>query len=139
MTVGLAASVVPDLDLLYFYSVDRTDHHHAFLTHWPITWLVLAGIGLFIAAVRRSRAWAFGATFFGTGGLLHLVLDSIAGEVRWFAPASEWSLTLVAVPPRFESWVLSLVTHWTFCIEVALVILAGAVWRFRRAAGQSGV
>ena len=137
LAAGLIASVAPDLDLLYFYGVDRSLHHHAFPTHWPITWLAVAVLGGFAAVVTGRRAWAWMGVFVGVGGLLHLVLDSIAGEVRWFAPASDWSLTLVTVPSRFDSWILSFVTHWTFAVEVALVVLGAAVWWRRRTVGET--
>lgn len=133
LTAGLVASVAPDLDLLYFYGVDSGVHHHAFPTHWPVVWVGVALVGLAVAAASGRRAWGLGGLMVGAGGLLHLALDSVAGEVRWLAPASDWSLTLVTVPARFDSWVLSFLTHWTFGVELVLVALAvGVAWRRAR-------
>jgi inner membrane protein len=70
----------------------------------------------------------------GAGGLRHMALDSIAGEIRWLAPVSDWSLTLVIIPAAFDSWILRFVTHWTFGIEVALTVVAVGVWVRRRGA-----
>lgn len=130
LALGLACSVAPDLDLLYFYGVDSGLHHHAFPTHWPVTWLA---VGLIVGLAWRPIAGLVA----GGNGLLHLGLDTIAGEVRWLAPVSEWPLTLVAVPTRFESWVLSFLTHWTFGVEVAIAVAAGVVW-WRRRGSRAG-
>lgn len=126
LALGLIASVAPDLDLLYFYGVDSGVHHHALPTHWPVTWLALGGLAWLVG----RRAWV-GAVVAG-GGVLHLALDTIAGEVRWLAPVSDASVTLVTVPARFDSWILSFVTYWTFGAEIAVTALAVAVWARRR-------
>lgn len=81
---------------------------------------------------------ALGVAFAGGAGLLHLALDSIAGAVRWAAPFSDHATTLVDVPARHGWWVWSMVGHWTFGVEVALVVVAGIVaWRRNR--GAAGV
>ena len=133
MAAALVASVAPDLDLLFFYGVDRGVHHHAFVTHWPVLWVGLAASGALLGAVLGRRLWVLGALVVGAGGLLHLALDSIAGEVRWLAPWSVASVTLAEVPPRFDSWILSFVAHWTFGVELALVAFGLIVWRRKRA------
>lgn len=114
LVTGLVASVAPDLDLLYFYGVDHSVHHHSFPTHWPLLWLAVAASVLFVAAIRRSRVLALGSGFVGVGALLHLALDSVAGSVRWLAPWSDLETTLIGVPAQYSSWILSFVTHWTF-------------------------
>jgi len=37
--LGLFFSIVPDLDLFYFYFVDSTEHHHKLFPHVPVFWL----------------------------------------------------------------------------------------------------
>ena len=133
LAVALVASVAPDLDLLYFYAVDGSVHHHSFPTHWPLTWIAGAGVGLLVAAARRSPFLALASVVAGAAGLLHLALDTVAGAVRWGAPFSDRAYTLVDVPASHEWWVASMVLHWTFAVEVALVMAAGVVaWRRRR-------
>ena len=139
LLAALVASVAPDLDLLYFYATGGRVHHHALPTHWPSLWLALTAAGLLAAAVVRSRPLAVGAAFVGGAGLLHLLLDSVAGAVRWAAPFSDRALTLVEVPARHGWWVWSMVGHWTFGAEVVLALAAGAVaWARRRGGGVPG-
>ncbi len=136
---ALACSVAPDLDLLYFYTVGGDVHHHAYWPHWPLAWLALTASVLAVAAIRRSRTLALTAVFGGCAALLHLVLDSIAGSVRWAAPFSDHSTTLVEVPARYGWWVWSFVGHWTFGVELALLSLALLVaWRRQRRAAKAG-
>ena len=130
--VALAASVAPDLDLAYFYASGRQEHHHALFPHWPSVWIALTLVGLAVAAARKSRPLALASLFAGGGGLLHLVLDSIAGSVRWGAPWSAAETTLVVVPPHTGWWISSMVLHWTFAVELAIVAAAALVWWRRR-------
>ncbi len=134
LTAALAGSVLPDIDLLYFYATGGQAHHHSFATHWPSFWLALTAAGLLAAALRKSRPAARWVAVAGSAAVLHLGLDSIAGAVRWLAPFSERSVTLVTVPETHASWIVSFVTHWTFGVEVALLAAAVAVWGWRSTA-----
>ncbi|MEM6784632.1 MAG: metal-dependent hydrolase [Bacteroidota bacterium] len=129
---ALAGSVAPDLDILAFYTVGGDVHHHAYPTHWPMLWLAVTVVSAGIALLVRRPLGVRLAFTFGAATLLHLALDSIAGAVQWGAPFSDRALTLVEVPARFESWVTSMVLHWTFAVEVALWIAAGFVFLRRR-------
>ncbi|MEO0558073.1 MAG: metal-dependent hydrolase [Bacteroidota bacterium] len=132
MTAALIGSVLPDLDLIYFYGVDSSVHHHALLPHWPLLWVaVLVASSLFSCNNGLSR-WGHLGLALGAAALLHCSLDSIAGSVRWLAPFSDHETTLVAVPPTHDSWILSFVTHWTFGLELAVVVAAAAVWWTQR-------
>ena len=130
--IALAGSVAPDLDLLYFYTLGGDLHHHALVPHWPLFWLALTAVGLVVATLRKSRFLALATAFGGGAALSHLVLDSIAGAVRWGAPFSTYETTLVEVPATHGWWVWSMATHWTFAVEVALALAAFAVWRLRQ-------
>ncbi|MBO9396264.1 metal-dependent hydrolase [Shimia sp. R9_2] len=113
----LLGSVVPDLDMLWFYFVDQgSTHHHDYLTHRPILWAAVLLIGaLFKAGFLIGLA---------AGGLLHLALDSIAGKVTWGWPFSEVSMTLVTVQATHDHWIKSFLSHWTFKVELVLVAVA---------------
>ncbi|WP_170763981.1 metal-dependent hydrolase [Ruegeria lacuscaerulensis] len=127
---ALFGAVAPDLDMLWFYFVDdRAHHHHAYLTHRPILWagIVLAG---FLLGLRWSHAGRV-LSFFGAGGLVHMGLDSIVGEIAWAWPLSEFSHPLVTVEATHSNWILSFLTHWTFTVEIGVTVLAVIVW-FRR-------
>lgn len=117
----LAGSVLPDIDLLWFYLVDaRQHHHHAYLTHKPALWAVLALIGCW-----RGNSVLLGVA---AGALLHLLLDSIVGQVTWAWPFSDWSAPMVTVPATQDWWVASFLLHWTFAVEIAICALAAVVW-----------
>ena len=121
----IVGSVLPDVDILWFYLVDnQSTHHHSYITHRPILWFAIL---------------AFGATFsssllkgLGTGGILHLGLDSIAGHVAWLWPISDAGLTLVEVQPTHDHWILSFLAHWTFKVEIALTVVALVVFIYSR-------
>jgi inner membrane protein len=129
---GLASSVLPDLDMLYFYLVDRQRHlHHAYWTHLPFFWLCLIGLGALIAW-WRGRGWPL-LLVVAANLMLHMLLDTLVGGVRWLSPLSDAWLTLVEVPARYQPWVLSFILHWTFGLELLVCLAAGGFyWRRRR-------
>ena len=133
LAVALVASVAPDIDLLAFVATGGHVHHHAYPTHWPIFWLASGAAGFVVAGLRRSRALALGVAAATSAALLHLALDSVAGAIRWGAPFSDRATTLVRVPASDGPWLLSMMSHWTFGVEIALTVVAAAVWWRRRA------
>lgn len=123
--LGLAASVLPDVDLLYFYLADgRGTLHHDYWTHVPAFWPVLLTLAAATMLLARMRVpWRDFAVVLA-GVSLHLVLDTVAGGIAWLYP---WDLTrfvLAEVPARFDWWVWNFVLHWTFLPEVAIVAWA---------------
>ncbi len=120
---AMLGAVAPDIDMLWFYLVDdRGHHHHSYLTHRPIIWagILLAGIMIHVWA---SRTGTF-LTFFGAGGLVHMVLDSITGEVAWLWPFSDATHPLVIVQATHSHWILSFLNHWTFKVEILITVIA---------------
>ena len=124
--VGLFFSIAPDLDLFWFYLVsDKRIPHHQYITHQPLFWVALFGAGLLISLVLRKSYWRI---YLGVGFaavMLHLVLDSIAAEIYWLAPFSDFHLNAVRVPARYDWWVWNFLLHWTFIIELAICLIAG--------------
>ena len=124
--LGMAASVAPDLDLLWFYFVDDQQHvHHSFLPHLPSAWALALG-GLLAAAwvAGRSGALLVPVLVVGSNAAIHLTLDTVAGGIRWLWPVSDHEFALVSVPARFSPWYLNFVLHWTFALELVLVGVA---------------
>lgn len=121
LATGLAASVLPDTDLLWFYLVDQRQHvHHAYMTHTPAFWIGLAAMA-WLAAKALRLAWA--PLYIGvalTNLLMHLVLDSVAAEIRWLWPLSNAEFGLFHIPAVHGWWVWNFVLHWTFLFEVTL-------------------
>lgn len=140
IATGMIASVFPDTDLFWFYLVDnRQTAHHAYIFHWPLFWLMLALLAWLIARTTRCRAAepfiivALGCT------LLHMILDSVAAEILWLKPFSDFELNLVHVKAQYDWWVWNFVLHWTFVIEIAITIIAVVVfWRDWRKGSTDG-
>ncbi|WP_170328348.1 metal-dependent hydrolase [Ruegeria arenilitoris] len=124
---AMLGAIAPDLDMLWFYLVDdRAHHHHAYLTHRPVLWagIMLAGL---IAGLRWPQAGRVVA-FFGAGGLVHMALDSIVGEITWLWPLSNFSHPLVTVEATHSHWILSFLNHWTFVVEIGITVLAAILF-----------
>jgi len=143
LVVGLIASVLPDLDLLWFYTLgQRRQVHHAYLPHLPLACAVFFATAALLPWIARARreAW-IPWTIAAVNVFLHLLLDTTAGGIRWLWPFSDAEFALGHVPARHDPWVLNFVLHWTFALEILLVAAVLALlWRRRRdsAALQGG-
>lgn len=128
LALGMMASVLPDLDLLWFYLVsDRRQVHHAYLPHLPLAWIpVFAAAALVLWMRRASRPAWLGMLVVAVNILLHQVLDTTAGGIRWLWPFSDAEFVLSHVEARYDPWYLNFILHWTFALEVAIV--ATALW-----------
>jgi inner membrane protein len=127
MPVALVASVLPDLDMIWFHLVDNgAIHHHRYWVHIPAFWLAVAAVVLPLLAWRGYLAT--GLVFFGVIGL-HLMLDTIGGGIMWGAPFDAHLYELVTVPADNGHWVASFILHWTFLAELAIWVWAIVLWR----------
>jgi inner membrane protein len=138
--LGLAASVLPDADLLWFYTLGgRREVHHAYLTHKPGAWLVLlAAVALGMRAMRAGRTARLALAVLGANVMLHLVLDTAAGGIRWLWPASEAELALSHPPALHDPWWLNFALHWTFALELAICAAAVVVFTAGRKRADFG-
>ncbi len=136
---GMIASVLPDLDLLWFFFVDhRRQVHHAYLPHLPLFWIPVFAIAALVLWMRRaSRTAWLGMLIVAANILLHLLLDTTAGGIRWLWPFSRAEFAMSHVEARHHPWILNFILHWTFALEVAIV--AAAVWYASRPARQAPV
>lgn len=122
--LGLLASVLPDFDLLYFYLIDnRQNAHHTYFPHLPLFWF-----GLWAATVLIGK-WSgkysvYPVTLFFSCIMLHMCLDSIAAPLYWFYPLSDIAVELVTVPARFDWWVWNYLFHWSFLLEIVIILIA---------------
>jgi len=119
-------SILPDLDILWFYLVDaKSTHHHDYLLHRPILWLGVLSLGLIL-----KRRFLTGV---GLGSLLHMVLDTTLGQIAWGWPLTDSYTTFITIASTHDHWLLSFMAHWTFKIELALAAAAAIVfWRRNR-------
>lgn len=130
---GMFGAVAPDLDLFWHVLVDHRQHdHHSYLTHFPITWL-LAMLAALLWRRRQAVAGAL-AFSFSLGGLMHMVLDSVVGGIRWLAPFSDQSYVLSTPTPDFLAlWWFYFLFHWSFKLELAITAAALLLWLKPRA------
>lgn len=125
LAIGLIGSIAPDLDMFYFYLVDHRQHwHHSYFTHWPSFWLSVIAASWFTRWFIGNRLLVYGGSIFGINGLLHLVLDTHVGRIRWLAPISDRWIFFFNVPSLHHPKILNFVFHWTFVFELALVVSA---------------
>ena len=129
MITGLVASVIPDLDLIYFYLWDNQQSvHHSYLMHVPLFWLCLSAITVVCLRLSDKKYLLIYLGVALANIMLHMVLDSIAAEIMWLYPFSNWQLNLVKVPAQYHWWVWNFVLHWTFMLEITIIITALTVW-----------
>jgi hypothetical protein len=127
---SLVGSLAPDLDMIYFHLLDhRQHHHHMYPSHYPIAWLAGLALSLFWMHQAEKRNAPTLAAVFSLNGLIHMILDSIVGDIWWLAPFVDRPFSLFKVPSIWTPWWLNFVGHWTFGFEVALVLAALYVWR----------
>lgn len=131
-TAIMVGSLIPDIDLLYFYTLsDRAVVHHNYWTHIPSFWLLfMIIVGLLFRILSPGKEKIILAL--SLGALLHLALDSIAGSIFWLAPFHDKPLTLVQVPALYHPWQLNFILHWTFTVEIIICIIAAFTFLLNR-------
>lgn len=123
--VGLVASILPDIDLVYFYLFDhRQTLHHSYWIHAPFYWLILGLLTLIVIRLSKQRAYLAAAIIFFANIFLHLLLDTIVGKIEWLYPISPQAFYLFDVPAKYDFWVYNFIFHWTFLLEMAVIIWA---------------
>lgn len=121
----LLASVLPDFDMLWFHFVDQgAVHHHYYWTHAPAFWLMLAAALAIVFKFTKPQwllplLWAFVAVE------LHLIMDTLVGSIMWLWPYSRAFYQMAVVPSTQSNWVLSFIFHWSFLVELVIVVFAG--------------
>ncbi|WP_337267583.1 metal-dependent hydrolase [Oryzifoliimicrobium ureilyticus] len=128
---AMIGSIVPDLDIFYFYLFNSRIHHHAFFMHWPLFWLVLAAITLALIA-GIDRRWLPAGFIFFFATLLHMVMDTVAAPLFWLAPFSSRAFQMVEVPANYSHWIISFMLHWTFLLELTICAVALAFFLMDR-------
>src|SRR4051812_16530499 len=130
ITAGMAGAIAPDVDLLYFYLIDgRQHHHHTYFTHFPIVWAALLLVCVQWLNAARFKQLPALALIFCINGFVHLMLDTIVGDIWWFAPFVDKPYSLFTVPAAYTPWLLSFILHWSFLLELAVLGVAIELWR----------
>lgn len=131
---GVLGGIAPDLDMFYFYLIDnRQNHHHTYWPHYPILWLVILAISSTWFKLAANKSGAALALIFSISGLIHMLLDSIVGDIWWFAPIIDKPYTMFTVKAFYKPWWLNFILHWSFVLEILLLGWAYYLWRFKPA------
>lgn len=125
MITGMAGAILPDFDFIYhiFVDSDKTPHH-SYLTHMPVFW---AGIWLSLLLIGKMRKkWFFTAStsLLCLNALVHLMLDTVTGVIYWLYPFSGKGINLFKVANTHIWWVSNFTAHWTFLIEIGIIVSA---------------
>jgi inner membrane protein len=126
--VGLVASILPDIDILYFYLIDnRQNLHHSYWMHTPYYWLIIGAITLSAIWLLKKKKYYVAAIIFFANIFLHLILDTIVGKIAWLYPFTAKAFYLFDVPAVYNFWVYNFIFHWTFLFEITLLAWAGYI------------
>jgi inner membrane protein len=137
---GVFCSVLPDFDLLYFYTIDNRQHlHHSYWTHIPIFWVIVAGTIYGVGRWIVNKRVGVSCVILLVNTLLHLVLDTIAGGIYWFYPLSDMYVQWLHITPRYSWWVLNYIFHWTFFLEICIILAAVYTYSKERVAGSFAI
>ncbi len=131
--LGLLFSVVPDFDLFYFYLVDSRVHHHKLFPHLPIFWLPVFILVFTLAWALKHRAMYYAGIVCAANIFMHLLLDTFVGFVWWLYPVIDEPYYWILVPNQYRHWVMNFVFHWTFLVEILIVVSAFWMMRKKRA------
>ena len=125
---ALAASLLPDIDIIWFHLAGGLRNHRFYPTHWPLTWLGLGLAAILLLLLFRKRELLIYPLVGLAGVMLHLLLDTLAGPVLYLAPFTWEKIQLIRVPAVYDWWVWNFIRHWTFQLE--LMIWATAILVF---------
>lgn len=124
----MIASILPDIDILYFYLIDnRQSLHHGYWIHIPFYWLIIGIIAFMTIYLLKKKDYYIAATIFFANIFLHLTMDTIVGKIQWLYPFTDQSYFLFNVPAVYDFWVYNFIFHWTFLFEVIVIVLAGYI------------
>ena len=130
LLAALLGAIAPDFDYFYFFFIDqRQHHHHTYWTHFPIVWA-----GLLLAALAwlrwgRAKKTAALAVIFAGNGMIHMLLDTVVGDIWWLAPFVDMPYSFFTVHPVYHPWWLNFILHWSFAVEWAIIAWAVYLWR----------
>jgi hypothetical protein len=130
--IGAVGALAPDIDMIYFYLIDhRQTHHHKYISHWPIFWLVLSVAFALSYRFSQKSKIIFISLIFCLGGVLHVILDSFVGDIWWFAPFIDKPYAVFTVQAIFKPWWLNFFLHWSFAMELLICVWAFILYRRR--------
>lgn len=128
--VGTMGAIAPDLDLFYFYLIDnRQHHHHTYWPHYPSVWFSLFLFSIIWFVCSKNKTKAILGLVFSANGIIHMLLDTIVGDIWWFAPFVDQPYVIFKVPALYNPWWLNFILHWSFSLELLILFWAIFLWR----------
>lgn len=122
--IGLIFSIIPDFDVLYFYMFNSSIHHHKFFPHLPVFWLLFFSAAAIFVYFIKKPIWTYLFIVAMVNIIVHLILDSITAPLWWFYPLSDTAVMLIEVPARYSHWFISMILHWSFLLELLIIVTA---------------
>jgi inner membrane protein len=129
IAAGLLGSILPDFDFIYhiFIDSDRTPHH-MYITHTPVFWMILLSISIICGKLFKKPDFVIITVTGCAAAILHLVCDTLTGEIYWLYPLSNRGFNLFSVSDIHIWWVQNYISHWTFLVEIAICTIAMVVF-----------
>jgi inner membrane protein len=126
---GIIGGIMPDFDFVYhiFIDSDRTPHH-SYITHMPFFWLSLMSLLIVTGTLLKKPFFTAVSTVMCSASLLHLIFDTLTGEIYWLYPFSMHPFNVFSVHGTYIWWVHNYMYHWTFLIEITTVTIAMGVF-----------
>jgi len=126
---GIIGGIMPDFDFVYhvFIDSDKTSHH-AYITHMPVFWFSLMLISAIGGRLLKKPFFSAVSITLFSAALLHLVCDTLTGEIYWLYPFSMHPFNVFSVHGTYIWWVHNYMYHWTFFIEITIVTSAMVVF-----------
>ena len=123
LACGLFASILPDLDLFYFYLIDNQQTlHHSYWPHIPFFWLVIFPFAYF--ATKKWRILKLATLTIFANLFVHFLLDTVAGGIHWAYPIKKDLYHLITIPSQYSHWIINFVLHWSFSFEILIISIA---------------
>ncbi len=131
--LGLLASILPDAGIVYLFLNNVTNYrnvHHDYWTHYPLYWMII-GLTLYtLACFKNNRSDIIAITIFMSNVFLHLMLDTVTGNIKWLYPFSGEYHSLFArlsdilgLSFQYTFWKVKI--YWTIILEIGI-----AAWAF---------
>lgn len=126
---GIIGGIMPDFDFVYhiFIDSDRTPHH-SYITHMPFFWICMMSLLLIAGKLLKKPCLSAVSITVCGAALLHLICDTVTGEIYWLYPFSMHPFNVFAVHGTYIWWVHNYMYHWTFLIEITIVTIAMVVF-----------
>ncbi len=127
--LGMLGATFPDFDILLaeFTTHDMIGHRVSPM-HFPIVWALVAAILLTIILLTKQKSWLPAWGVFFSAAMLHLVLDTLVGDIYWLAPFSWTPIHIISIPSHHAWWLADHVLHWSFLFEIGIIVAAAIIF-----------